>query len=112
MKFDINQYNEEYAMHCKTEDEANFFLKYLDSLGMKWCSGQRYIENTNYKDYRNKTCYCFKDGSYSNYDYFRDEGYVILEFEDFEWDGYTDELEIASEEALLLSDFISGFCVC
>lgn len=33
MKFNINKYMGNYAMHCKTEEEAKIFCRYLDSVG-------------------------------------------------------------------------------
>lgn len=36
MKFNINKYEGNYAMHCKTEEEAKIFCRYLDSVGRKW----------------------------------------------------------------------------
>jgi len=30
-------------------------------------------------------CYCFQLGTYSSRSFYRKEGYVILEFDDFDW---------------------------
>lgn len=43
MKFNINKYEGNYAMHCKTEEEAKIFCRYLDSVGRKWVDGDLYL---------------------------------------------------------------------
>ncbi len=86
MKFNINKYLGNYAMHCKTEEEAKIFLRYLDSVGRKWGDGTSYMSMTNWSVYGPDTCYDFYDGTYCNKTYFLTCGYTILEFSDFEWD--------------------------
>lgn len=87
MKFNINKYLGNYAMHCKTEEEAKIFLRYLDSVGRKWVDGTSYMSMTNWSVHGPDTCYDFYDGTYCNKTYFLTcYGYTILEFSDFEWD--------------------------
>lgn len=51
MKFNIDKYMGNYAMHCKTEEEAKIFLRYLDSVGRKWVDGTSYNQTEAwYKD--------------------------------------------------------------
>ncbi len=83
MKFNINNYKGKYVMHCKTEEEANNFLAYLDSVGRKWCTGESYKNRTSYDMYEEDTCYYFNEGSYCNIDWFRENNYTILEWSDF-----------------------------
>ena len=87
MKFNIDKYMGNYAMHCKTEEEAKIFLRYLDSVGRKWVDGTSYMSMTNWSVHGPDTCYDFYDGTYCNKTYFLTcYGYTILEFSDFEWD--------------------------
>ena len=87
MKFNINKYLGNYAMHCKTEEEAKIFLRYLDSVGRRWGSGHSYISMTNWDDYGPNTCYSFNSGTYCDKIYYLTRNcYTILEFSDFEWD--------------------------
>lgn len=107
--FDIENYTERYtyAMHCKTYEEAVEFTQYLDSVGKKWCDGNRYTpENTNFGRYGEDTCYEFVSGSYCGINYFRDNRYKILEFENFE---IKDIYVISEEERALFDEFIGGF---
>ena len=87
MKFNINKYLGNYAMHCKTEEEAKIFLRYLDSVGRRWADGTSYMSMTNWNVYGPDTCYDFYDGTYCAKRYFLTRNcYTILEFSDFEWD--------------------------
>lgn len=87
MKFNINKYEGNYAMHCKTEEEAKIFCRYLDSVGRKWADGTSYMSMTNWSVYGHDTYYDFNDGTYCDKRYFLVRSYyTILEFSDFEWD--------------------------
>lgn len=87
MKFNINKYLGNYAMHCKTEEEAKIFLRYLDSVGRRWADGTSYMSMTNWNVYGPDTCYDFYDGTYCAKRYYLTRNcYTILEFSDFEWD--------------------------
>ena len=80
--FDIDKYSScDISMRCHTEDKARIFLIYLDSLGLKWRTGESYIKELHWMDYREKTVYYFNDGSYGS-GVFADQ---ILEFDDFDW---------------------------
>ena len=86
MKFNINKYLGNYAMHCKTEEEAKIFCRYLDSVGRRWADGTSYMSMTNW-NYGPDTCYTFNSGTYCKKTYFLTRNYyTILEFSDFEWD--------------------------
>lgn len=87
MKFNINKYMGNYAMHCKTEEEAKIFCRYLDSVGRRWVNGTSYMSRTNWSVYSPDTCYDFNGGTYCDKRYFLARSYyTILEFSDFEWD--------------------------
>lgn len=87
MKFNINKYMGNYAMHCKTEEEAKIFCRYLDSVGRRWANGTSYMSMTNWSVHGPETCYDFYDGTYCAKRYFLTHNcYTILEFSDFEWD--------------------------
>lgn len=87
MKFNINKYEGHYAMHCKTEEEAKIFCRYLDSVGRKWADGTSYMSMTNWSVYGHDTYYDFNGGTYCDKRYFLARSYyTILEFSDFEWD--------------------------
>lgn len=85
MKFDINNYEGKYAMHCKTEEEAREFCNYLHSIGRKWCNHVSYADESNYDVYKEDITYDFNDGSYCSKRYFDNNNYIVLEFSDFNW---------------------------
>lgn len=70
------------AVHCKTEEEAKEFCRQMHGQGMKWCSGESYLKNTEYADLRERTCYA-GEGSYSSYDFYNGREYKILEWGDY-----------------------------
>ena len=83
MKFNINDYRGKYVMHCKTEEEAKDFCKYLHSVGRKWCSDESYLSNTEWSRYKEDTVYYFYSGMFGSYKYAQDSNYTILEWSDF-----------------------------
>jgi len=90
MKFNIDQYKGNYAMHCKTLEEAMFFLDYLRNLGRHWCNGERYagtVTGTNFNSHGDATGYAFNEGRYGNIPWYTEHDYTVLTFEDFEWEG-------------------------
>lgn len=83
MKFDINNYKGKVVMHCKTEEEANNFLVYLDSIGKKWAGGQSYLGNNFWHIYTINTIYDFNTDSYCDISWAKRYHYKILEWSDF-----------------------------
>ena len=87
-KVEIDKYTGNFTMHCDTEEKARIFIKFLNSHGRKWCTGEPYDPNGDlYWEYNeNNTCYFFNEGVFGGI-YFPEEtnGYVILEFDDFDW---------------------------
>ena len=82
-KFEFEDYIGKYAMHCKTEKEAEEFCKVMDEDGRTWNTGGSYIDESNYVTHKTQTCYALDDGRYSNLNFFKTEDYTILEWEDF-----------------------------
>lgn len=84
-KFNWDEFkNEEnkIAVHCKTEEEAKDFCERMHEQGMKWCSGESYMEKTNYEEYKGETCY-YGSGEYSSRDFAEKYNYKILEWSDY-----------------------------
>ena len=89
MKFEFDAYDSNHVMLCPTEESAKYFVKFLDSLGRSWRSGASYTHHNNWERHKEETCYRFTNGEYSSLRYFESEGYVILNFYDFDWDGFS-----------------------
>lgn len=108
MRFNINKYRGgQYRMHCKTIEEAETFLIYLNELGKCWCNGDAYVEQTHYEDYGDKTVYYFNTGKYGNIDKALTPMYVI-EFDMFDWSGL-DLTPPTSRDAAKIDSFLSQF---
>lgn len=76
------------AVHCKTEEEAVDFCKQMHEHGMKWNGGFSYLDYTNYRIYREGTCYIAK-GKYCFKNYYEKRGYTILEWSDYMQKNFT-----------------------
>ena len=68
-------------VHCSTQDEANKFLAWADSLNLTWCSEESY-ENTNWGVYRKGTCYHLWSGGFSELSSYTDYSFEILSFQE------------------------------
>lgn len=81
--FNLDDYKGSYVMHCATEEEANSFLEVLHNAGREWNSGDSYLNTNYYNDYGNQTCYRFNAGEYGFLQYYKGNGYIVLEWSDF-----------------------------
>lgn len=103
MKFNLNDYQGKYAMHCNTKEEAESFCRFLHQNGKRWCSGHSYLQFDNWDRFKIDTVYYFNLGTYSRVKYVN---YVILEWSDFmenEEPG-DDNLIYAREEEMTLDE--------
>ena len=69
------------VIHCDTEEKAEKLLREFGREGYRWCTGNRYIEDTNWEVYRKRTCYSNSRG-YGNIEYFKQNGYTVVEFDE------------------------------
>lgn len=93
MKFNLNDYQGDYVMHCKTKEEAESFCRFLHQNGKKWSSGDSYLEFNRWDLYKTDTVYCFNLGMYCDVVFAKwQEYYTILE-----WSDFVEDSEIVSE---------------
>ena len=82
MKFNINDYKGKYVMHCKTEEEAMDFCKYMHSIGRKWNRGESYLDVTYWGAHRDDIVYYFNNNTHGSLiTVWRN--YTVLEWSDF-----------------------------
>lgn len=87
-KFNWDEFKEgKFAVHCKTEEEAKDFCKRMHEEGLKWCSGESYLKETNYKFCEEEMCYI--RGGFSPYQYYKSKGCKILEWSDYMQKNFT-----------------------
>lgn len=108
MKFDITQYDGDYAMHCETREDAQTFLAYLQKMGKTWCDGTSY-ENLNFNNYKDHTGYAFNEGKFGSIEWYNNHEYIVLEFYDFDWDD--DITPPSSRDLQRLDNFFAQFAV-
>lgn len=102
--FDINKYPTRTVMHCETESEALAFCEYLDSIGECWGTGTKYSDKNYWKGHKDKTCYNFNEGAYSDIGYYERHGYLILNSRNFIFKD-----EFATIDSQELTEFLDGF---
>lgn len=90
-KFRLEDYTGRYVMHCDTKEKAEIFCRHLHVNGFNWDDGDWYIANTRYSYDKEKTCYEFGCGLHGNLDEYKEMGFEILEFDDFDWSEYGEE---------------------
>ena len=57
-KFDWDGFKQgKFAVHCDTEEKASEFLKECDEQRIRWCTGIKTIEYTNWNNYKKETTY-------------------------------------------------------
>ena len=86
-KFDLDLLiGKEVAVNCKTEKEANDFLKYLDSKNIKWYGGFDTFKMVSYDygKYKENTCFClvFDSLQYSPLLFYKNEGFEIFSLDE------------------------------
>ncbi len=98
MKFNYIYYSKQFVMHCDTKEKAEIFGRYLNSVGLRWSSGNVY-DPDNMRWSSEYTCYRFRNGTFGSIETYRDEGHFnILEFDEFDWSAFgwiTNTTEIA-----------------
>ena len=67
------------AIHCDTEEKAKKLLKAFNKAGYRWS------EYTDWEFDREETCYS-NGGCYGSVDYFKQCGYIIIEFDEIEFE--------------------------
>ena len=74
----ITDVKENQVVHCRTEEEAERICKLMHEAGMKWRSGESYINITHYNECKSGMCYNVKNGTYCDEEYFVSHGYEII----------------------------------
>ena len=85
MKFNINKYKGDYAMHCKTYEEVESFRKYLSSVfaDKENFSRECYMTETPWEKYKEKTAFNLNGFGYGSVDEYKSLNYTVLEWSDY-----------------------------
>jgi len=70
------------VVHLITQEQYDEFSKWLDSKGRRWRSGYSYLKTNNWHCEKHKTCLCPNISTFDNIDYYKDNGYKILSYEE------------------------------
>ena len=75
---------EKLAINCKSRRQSNIFCEESHKLGKKWKEGQSYLEENQWQDYLEDTCYD-NENQYTERRWYLQQDYRVLDFEDIEW---------------------------
>ena len=89
------------GMLCATEEEAEVFLSFLDSVGRRWSDGGSYKENYRWRGA--ETVYFFNKGTYGTLSWARQNHRQVLDLSDF-----VVETEMEQDDTRL-NEFLSSF---
>jgi len=82
-KFNYTDFtNGKYVIHTKTLEEAKLFEKYMRH------NGGRPAPSDNWEVHMEDTCFNINACGYTHIDWYKNNGYTILEFEDFDWSDF------------------------
>ena len=107
MYFNIKAFAGDYAMHCKTKEEAIDFCMYLNRHERGW--GVSYV-NTMWTIAKENTVYYFNDGIIGNIQIAKERNYTILEWSDYmnkDYSIFTKE-DLKTGDVLLRRDEVVG----
>lgn len=71
------------CMHCRTSEEAEDFRCEMSKAGLRWDSGESYLEKSCFSPYEDLTCYYFNEGTYDSTVFAKNRGDQILEWSDY-----------------------------
>ena len=84
-KFNLDDYKGNYVMHCDTVKKARAFCEFLHKAERRWITDEVYRGNTRWRMNKEKTVYYFNRGTYGSVDRAKEDGYIVLEFDYFNW---------------------------
>ena len=85
MKFNIDKYKGDYAMHCKTYEEVESFRKYLNTAmaDIKNRPNEGAMTQIPWDKYKEKTAFNLNGFGYGSVDEYKSLNYTILEWSDY-----------------------------
>jgi hypothetical protein len=106
-RFDHHNYvNRLYAMHCPTKESADIFLRYMEDNGINgYC---KCVWDT----FGESTCYNINRTFHDRLSYYKDNGFTVLEFDDFDWSDFVIGGSTTKEKEKKLRDFCRGLRCC
>lgn len=83
MKFNPDDFQGKIVMRIKSRKEYNQLAKVLDDTGRRWCTDVRYTEYFP-SDFGGNFCVNFNAGYQDTMSRYKNDGYIVLEWDDFE----------------------------
>ena len=92
---------------CRTEEIAKQVLAVAHAYGWKWCSGNLFIDKTNWNQYKKGTYYNIAIGEYCDFEYWKSRKCTIISPDDFEY-WKSRKCTIISPETFLANNQMPG----
>jgi hypothetical protein len=70
------------AIHCPKEEQAEAYAKAMDERGRTWINGDSYIKNNKWSVYKEETCYWIWAYALGSFSWYKEHGFKIYEFDD------------------------------
>ena len=74
----LTDLTEKQVVHCATKEEAKRICKIAHDNGLKWKNGDSYLDEINFEDYKEETCYSFNLYMYGHLYFYKQENYEII----------------------------------
>lgn len=74
------------VVKCNTVEEKMFLYRQADKLGLKLYSGRSYLQEEEKFSSDISYCNCFKTGLFASYGVYLRSGYLIVNFEDIDFE--------------------------
>jgi hypothetical protein len=76
----IEDYNA--VIYCPKLEQAEIYAKAMDERGRTWRDGGSYLEDNDWRDEKEKTCYLPSKNMYGSLQWYKANGFKIYEFND------------------------------
>ncbi len=79
----VTDLGENEVIHCPTLEEAEAICRLMDGAGLRWITTNSYLDYNNWESDGKNTCYCPKQGQFSQLSYYEKKGYTIHKASEF-----------------------------
>lgn len=83
LEFSFREFkNSEFVVNCRTENDANIFLAYLQGKNIRWGTGDKLLRKNEWEDYGTETCYRYGNSglSFSDSRFYKNNNCKIIKF--------------------------------
>lgn len=106
MRFNPDEYTRLHVMKCDTLQKATAFCEFMGAIGKRWITGESFEQYVAWREPAGVAYYYFNQGTWG---WNRpDDGYIVLNFDDFDFSHDPFEPTMVSEGMLSYEDLMRG----